>query len=57
MKGPNRQESLRIVMNRNQRRQWELESSRSSPMGIVEIIVNGNRRNRQEWDHREWVRC
>ena len=42
--------------NRNHldRRQWELESSRSSLMGIgiVEIVANGNCRN--HWDCREW---
>ena len=53
---------IRIVEDR---RQWESESARSSPMGIgllrsspmgiveiVEIIANGF----DEWDHREW-RC
>ena len=53
---------IRIVEDR---RQWESESARSSPMGIgllrsspmgiveiVEIIANGF----DEWDRREW-RC
>ena len=71
MKGPNRQDSSRIVANGNQcceweskssgivangnqnrrdRHQWELESSRSSRMGIVKIIANGNCQDRCEWE-------